>query len=329
MGNVSCSRKLIDIKKAYTQRYYNALEQSPAPGQGLGCHNHLLKIANYGARAGIEPQTMFEDIRCHIPKGTRSVFDKEIQDAVNRAMTDYNGGTFTPKARSVSIVKDGAAALRGIINQSPIKDEADVLEKSPIRLWGEPKDDTVLFLFTRFEQDDLIFIGDQYDDGILGDTIRTRDEWIVFFQTGWVTKPFIIINPLSGIPAPMKSNPDKASHRGDNNVIRYRYALVEFDNLSREDQLRFWTAAKLPIVALIDSGGKSIHAWLNVEKLAPVTTAEEWESNIKNRLYDRLLTPLGVDTGCSNPSRLSRLPGHFREEKSKYQRLLWLSEKHS
>jgi hypothetical protein len=78
-------------------------------------------------------------------------------------------------------------------------------------------------------------------------------------------------------------------------------------------------------VALIDSAGKSIHAWLDVQKLAPVSTSEEWEKNIKNRLYDRLLTPLGVDGACSNPARLLRLPGHFREEKGKYQRLLWLS----
>ena len=259
------------------------------------------------------------------PEGSRRIFDREIQDAINKAIADHIGGTFTPRPRPVSIVKDGAAALKRIIEQSDITDEADIWELSPIRIWGEPQDDTILFLLARFEPDNYIYIGDQYDDGILGDTLRTRNEWIVYFQGGGATKPYLIVNPLSGLPAPMKSNPDEESYRGDNNVIKYRYALVEFDNLSREDQLRFWTAAKLPIVALIDSGGKSIHAWLNVEKLAPVTTAEEWESSIKNRLYDRLLTPLGVDTACSNPSRLSRLPGHYREEKGKYQRLLWIA----
>jgi hypothetical protein len=101
--------------------------------------------------------------------------------------------------------------------------------------------------------------------------------------------------------------------------------MAEFDTLSREDQIRFWSAVKLPIVALIDSGRRSIHAWIDVQKLATVETSDQWETEIKGRLYDRLLTPLGVDGACSNPARLSRLPGHYREEKQAWQRLLWLS----
>jgi hypothetical protein len=52
--------------------------------------------------------------------------------------------------------------------------------------------------------------------------------------------------------------------------------VAEFDNLSREDQIRFWSAVKLPIVALIDSGGKSTHCWLEVSKLATVETFDQW-----------------------------------------------------
>lgn len=129
---------------------------------------------------------------------------------------------------------------------------------------------------------------------------------------------------MNGIPAPTKSG-DGVSLRGDGNIKEYRYCLVEFDNLSREDQIKFFCAVKLPIVALIDSGGKSIHAWLEVSKLEKIRTAEDWQTQIKGRLYDRLLTPLGVDGACSNPARLSRLPGHYREEKQACQRLLWLS----
>jgi len=304
------------------QRYREALRQIPPPG--CGCHTFLLSVANLGTIAGIITQDIFGDIRQSIPEGSRRISDREIMDAINKALQDYQGRTFTPKPKPDPVAKDGKAALRGIINQSNITDEADVWEKSPIRLWGKPQDDTIQFHLTHFEPNDYIFIGDQYDNGMLGDTIRTRDEWITYFQNGGITKPFIIINPLSGFPAPTKAGDDE-TYRGDNNVAVYRHCLVEFDNLPREDQLRFWTAAKLPILALIDSGGKSIHAWLDVQKLTPVSTAEEWESNIKNRLYDRILTPMGVDSACSNPARLSRLPGHFREEKGAWQRLLWLA----
>jgi len=180
--------------------------------------------------------------------------------------------------------------------------------------------DAILFLKTLFKPGDRIFIGDQFDTN----TISTAEDWIAYFEKGGATSPFIIINPLNGIPVLTKSG-DKTTLRGDGNVASYRYCMAEFDNLSREDQIRFWSAVKLPIVALIDSGGKSIHAWLDVSKLATVETSEQWQSEIKGRLYDRILTPMGVDAACSNPARLSRLPGHYRKEKAVYQRILWLA----
>lgn len=184
--------------------------------------------------------------------------------------------------------------------------------------------DAILFLETLFRPDDLVWIGERHAFGIIGDTIRTASAWASHFKNGGATAPHIILNPLDGIPARTKSG-DKFTLRGDANVTTYRNCLAEFDTLSREDQIKFWSAVKLPIVALIDSGGKSIHAWLAVAKLATVTTPEAWQSEIKDRLYGRILSPLGVDPACSNPARLSRLPGHFRAEKQAWPRLLWLS----
>ena len=184
--------------------------------------------------------------------------------------------------------------------------------------------DAILLLETLFKPNELIWIGNHDDRGILGETILTRDQWITRFLAGGPTAPHIILNPLSGLPAPKKSG-EGTTLRGDGNILTYRHCMAEFDSLNREDQIRFWSTAKLPIVALIDSGGKSIHAWLDVSKLATVTTSEQWQAQIKNRLYDELLTPLGVDSACSNPARLSRLPGHYRSEKKAYQRILWMS----
>lgn len=184
--------------------------------------------------------------------------------------------------------------------------------------------DPIRLFTTLYNENDLVYIGERYGDGILGDTIRPVKEWLVYFENGGETAPHIIPNPLTGLWAPTKTGA-KLTLRGDNNIKEFRYCTAEFDNLTHEEQIRFWTAIKLPITALIDSGGKSIHAWLDVSKLAEVKTKEQWETEIKNRLYERLLIPLGIDGACSNPARLSRLPGHFREEKGRYQRLLWLS----
>lgn len=306
-----------------TLKYQDRLKSIPVPGGG-GCHTSLLACANFGVLAGLRPEQIQSDIRCHIPQGRRRITDREIREAISKASLDHKGGTFTPKARPEPIVNDGKAALQRIIKQGPISEDIDLWELSPIRLGGEPQEDPVLFLEILYKKTDLIWIGERYDEGIIGKTIRTAEEWITFFRKNGKAGPHIIINPLNGIPVPTKSD-DKTTLRGDGNVQEFRYALVEFDNLSREDQIRFWSAAKLPIITLIDSGGKSIHALLEVSKLTEVQTLNQWVTEIKGRLYDRLLTPLGVDCACSNPARLSRLPGCFRKEKATWQKLLWLA----
>ena len=210
-----------------------------------------------------------------------------------------------------------------IISQSKISDDVDLWESSPIRLLDDPTADAVLLLKTLFKSDDLLFIGERHKPGIIGQTIRTAADWIGYFQGGGATSPFIIINPLSGEPAPTHGG-DKTTLRGDLCVKNFKYCLIEFDNLNCENQIRFWATVKMPIVVLIDSAGKSIHAWIDVKQLSQVTTAAEWQAEIRGRLYDQILKPLGVDTTCSNPARLSRLPGHWRNKEA-IQKILWLS----
>jgi hypothetical protein len=110
--------------------------------------------------------------------------------------------------------------------------------------------------------------------------------------------------------------------RGDACVAAFRYAVVEFDELSREEQLAFWWSARLPVAVLVDSGGKSIHGWIRVQG---VYGADGWTRVVEEYLFGRLLNPLGVDGACRNESRLSRLPGHWRQENGNWQRLLYLA----
>lgn len=301
-------------------RYLAALHSIPAPGGG--CHVALLSVANLGILADRDPEEVFQDIRRSIPAGTRRVPDKEIHDAIRKALQDHTSCSFTSQPRPQPAVRDGRGTLRRIIAQARIRTEADLWEASPIRLMEAPEHDPVLLFETLYRPDDLLWIGDRHEAGILGQTLRPAAEWIRYFREGGATAPHILPNPLTGTAAPTKTG-EKQTLRGDGCVAAYRFALAEFDELSRDEQICFWAGARLPIVALIHSGGKSIHAWLDVSKLADVKTPEQWGDRIKGTLYDRLLVPLGVDRACSNPSRLSRLPGHFR--KDKWQRILWLS----
>lgn len=284
----------------------------------------ILAIANLGIMAGIAPAQIHDDILR--VAGSSRIPDREIRAAITRAARDHacggSGYTIPPKPKP--IVQDGQAALRRIIDQGRISDDADLFEISPIRLNDEPEKDRALFLQHLFNPCDMVFIGESTDPGVIGRSIRTAAEWCVFFDSGGEAGPFVIINPFTGKPAAKKSG-DGDSYRCDGAVAAFRHCLVEFDTLSRADQLRFWSAAKLPIRALIDTGGKSIHAWLDVPRLFKVETADQWDKHVRVDFYEKVLIPLGVDRMCSNPSRLSRLPGAFREEKQKFQKLLWLS----
>ena len=307
-----------------TARYQNALNQIPPPGQG--CHTSLLSVANHGLFAGVDPEVLFNDIKSAIPPGTRRVPDREIRDAINKALADHHQGGFIPKPRPVSLVKDGPAAFRQLIAGAEIKTLADLWESSPVRLLDDPQGDPVLLLRSLFADDDLVFVGERHQPGVLGDSIRRAEDWIAYFRAGGKPFPHILMNPLSGRPMPTQSG-NAMTYRGNNNIAAYRYALVEFDGAEIEDQVGFFTTLKLPVVVLIHSGRRSIHGWVDIQKLAPVSTSEEWATEIKDRLYGKWLVHLGVDSACSNPARLSRLPGFLRD--GQYQKILWLRGRHN
>jgi hypothetical protein len=297
-------------------RYQTKLNEMPSPGRGR--HKALLGIANLGIMAHLPPERIHADIAARTASAPMP--DREIEAAIVKAARDHQAGG-TPPAKPAPIVKDGNAGLRRIIDQGRITDDADLWEASPYRLTGRVEDDPLVLLENLFGPHNYIFIGGKFDDGILGQTIRRVSEWGEYLRAGGTAGPYVIINDLTGKPAPKKSGGD--SYRGDAAIASYRHCLIEFDDLPREDQLRFWSAARLPIRALVDTGGKSIHAWIDLTKLGEVKTQDDWDRVIKVGLYERVLIPLGVDRACCNPARLSRLPGCRRGERM--QRLLWFS----
>ena len=303
-------------------RYHDKLFSIPAPGAAGGCHQALLGIANLGVLAGLEPGVIFDDTRRSIQSGQRSVPDKEISDAVNKAIWDRgNGREFIPPEKPA--IPDARAMRDKLIAAGTARYDVDLAVTSPIVLAGETEEEPIVFLRAMYHEDDLVWIGDRHETGVIGRTIRTAKDWRWYFEHGGNSGPFIVINPLNGVPAPSKGSSKNPTLRGDNNVITFRYCMAEFDDLSREDQIRFWSAIKAPVMALVDSGGKSIHAWIDIRGEG-VDCLAVWDAKIKRGLYDTTFISMGVDKACSNPARLSRFPGHFREGKGRFQRTLFL-----
>lgn len=110
--------------------------------------------------------------------------------------------------------------------------------------------------------------------------------------------------------------PNPTTGPSDKNVTRYAYCLVESDQLTIEEQQKMLINFKLPIAALVESGGKSVHAIVKVD----AKDLTEYKQRV-SFLYDWLAKhSFIVDEANKNPARLSRLPGAMRD--GKLQKLL-------
>lgn len=299
---------------AALQRYKDGLRPFPRSGGG-GAHAALLANANRGVRAGLTDEQIFEDLRARV-HGTRRVPDREIRDAIRKARQAAPTGPrprWTPPAAPAPKF-DANAVCRHFIESGAAFDEYDVWECSPCRMTCASADDARILLATLYAPDEFVFIGDRYD--ATSANVRTVLGWLAAADT--LTRfPHIIPNPLTGQPAPKKDGTGQ-TFRGDACVSAHRYAVLEFDTIPRTEQIAFFCGVDWPIAALIDSGGKSVHAWLRVD-----TDAAGWTRDVRPLFRDRL-APMGLDGACANPARLSRLPGHHRAERDRWQRILFL-----
>ena len=293
-------------------RYHSKVHQCPPPGNGV--HSWIMAVSNYAAMADMPMADADRDIRQNMTRLPSP--QSEVEDALIKAYAElkHGGGYRKPKKSAKPLY--GHHTASAFIERGMGWDEAEWLHASPVRIAAKPGvSDALALLEALYASTEYTFCGERY-----GAEVRTAAEWIDRFKNGVSLPPHWIPNPLTGRKHPLPSG--KLSSRGDSAVAAFRFAVCEFDCLSRSDQLCFWagfTAA--PIAALVDSAGKSIHAILRVD--AP--DRESWEHDIEQKLFAQVMVPLGCDPACRNESRLSRMPGHFRREKNQWQRLLYLN----
>lgn len=107
----------------------------------------------------------------------------------------------------------------------------------------------------------------------------------------------------------IRFNPfDNSGSYKDENITAYRYALAESDSLPIEEQYRILRESRLPIAALVESGGKSIHAIFRVD----AKDKFEYASRVRDAYASLNTFGFLVDPQNRNPSRLSRMPGVTR-----------------
>lgn len=295
----------------------------PCPHAGSGVHGWVLSTATRAARAGVSQAEAERDILQAMtrppdpPSEVARDIAKAYRETAATAGQEHHPATFTRAAKPKPLPMTREAFIRRGAERGGT--EADWFHRSLVYLpEAEPgREDALAVLRTLWLADEFLFMGDRY-----GREVQPVHELIRRLEQGEAVPPHLIVNPLCGHPVPNSKDGGKLSARCDEAVAVFRYAVAEFDDMSREAQLQFWagfTAA--PVAALVDSGGKSIHAWLRVD--AP--NREAWERDIEGGLFGRVLIPLGCDAACRNESRLSRMPGHYRADKTAWQRLLYLN----
>ena len=109
-------------------------------------------------------------------------------------------------------------------------------------------------------------------------------------------------------------NPVDGTGGSDSNVTDFRYTLVESDTQDINVQYSLMMELQLPIVALVHSGNKSIHAICRVD----ASSRKEYKERVHKLLEICKKNGLNVDVSAKNASRLSRMPGFWRGNKPQY-----------
>lgn len=123
----------------------------------------------------------------------------------------------------------------------------------------------------------------------------------------------------------LRINPMTKDGATNEEVTAFRHVLVEFDRdeagepIPKEEQYHAVVTSGMPVAALIDSGNKSLHAWIRVD--AP--DAAEYKRRV-GTIWD-WFSGMNLDRQNRNPSRLSRCPDGRRTVDGEVRRQLLLA----
>jgi hypothetical protein len=148
--------------------------------------------------------------------------------------------------------------------------------------------------------------------GASGGLILSREEWLEKLEAKGAQK---LLNQVTrgdqGLFIGM--NPLRIDGRGcDSDVTSLRRVLLEFDEISLEEQWKLLSDSNVPCEAVIYSGGKSIHAWIRVD------AKDRQEYDRATALIYGHFKFYKPDPHNKNPARLSRCPDAQRGEATQF-----------
>lgn len=298
-------------------------------------HEAQYPIACHGIRAGIpESQIRADLIMCQEKYGKKKTvdldeIDRTISSARSHAWDGHDRTGYTSSRTCASyfpvspkqnkaLLEEAIATRQGVlidVLKESVKDVSDpftALSERPENVRNVKGMEALKHLYS---PNDYVYIGaidgtpKKWRGQIGYKPIKTIREWSEWENINEYladdNTAFYAINPL-------KDSLSKKSH----NVLDYRYILIEMDARTIEEQARIIIAlmrAGLPIVSVVKSGNKSLHALLKIDGINTTVDYKKMaEEIIKNRL-----SAIGADPACSNPDRMSRIHGAVIDDKAK------------
>lgn len=257
-------------------------------------------------------------------------------DGFNGSTTPVTGATITQMAKDHGWMPKKEREDRTLDWDSPITDAAPIVDRHYLEAPREIKEpenwdpiaDMLNYLTAVFRRDDIIAISmrsfeKQDDPGRfvpdIGDYQHTAGYYIdrlKKYRLKAQQKEITISDAISyalgdynrDAGAWIRFNPFDGQGVKNVNVTDFRFALVESDSIKPGMQEALIRELELPVAALVFSGGKSIHAVVHID----AESMDEYKKRVQNLYQVCKKNGLQVDDADRNPSRLSRLPGVYR-----------------
>jgi hypothetical protein len=249
------------------------LDQAPPRGKGSGRHDDISWLSGQLDSIGWHRETIFQTLRARYADQPDKT-DKEIFDLIDGAKklgyqpANVAGTTFQPR-RAYSIQKSPQALrIKPYVHDGSVEE----LPSNEIKL-----------PFSKFLKDVLGFRDDEFAwfgikeemEGGARDGEICLKQWkegtpVKSIDQPWGRQTFSLddraVKGFSEHGTYFAINPFKNDKsRTQENVSRYLYTMVEHDDLPKEEQLAIYKRLNLAIAALIDTGGKSLHAIVRID----------------------------------------------------------------
>jgi len=226
----------------------------------------------------------------------------QVERALEKCKSEAAQGQSCPSDKQSSIASQAVLLppMKSLLTEGPPVALPDVLQQGFETL-----------LRAAFEKGERVSIAPLFPNKTTGKatpkdsgTVRTREEWLeLSSKEGGIQKHL-----PSAVGAWIRVNPVQVGTGTDADVSAYRHVLVEFDGDSNGDpipkdvQHGWLERSGLPITAIIDSGNKSIHAWVRVD----AKDREEYDARVAEVFA--LFHFTALDKKNRNPGRFSRCP---------------------